>query len=71
MTRALAAFALLAATAVGGCENMSPGQKGALTGATVGTGIGLVAGGSFGEVVGAGLIGGGLGYVVGSAAGNR
>ena len=59
---------LLVATGVlGGCENMSPGQKGALTGAALGTGIGAVAGGSFGTVVGAGLIGGAVGYLGGTA----
>ena len=67
MTRALALLTLLAAVTAAGCENMSSGQKGAVTGAAVGSGIGLVAGGSFGQVVGAGLIGGGLGYVVGSS----
>ena len=56
---------------LGGCENMSPGQKGAVTGGALGTGIGMVAGGSFGQVVGAGLIGGAVGYVGGSAIGNR
>jgi hypothetical protein len=54
-----------------GCENMSSGQKGAVTGGALGTGIGMVAGGSFGQVVGAGLIGGAVGYVGGSAIGNR
>ena len=54
-----------------GCENMSPGQRGAVTGGALGTGIGMVAGGSFGQVVGAGLIGGAVGYVGGSAIGNR
>jgi len=52
-------------------ESMSPGQKGAVTGAALGTGIGMVAGGSFGQVVGAGLIGGAVGYVGGTAVGNR
>lgn len=56
---------------LGGCENMSPGQKGAVTGGALGTGIGMVAGGSFGQVVGAGLIGGAVGYLGGSAVGNR
>ncbi len=58
---------LLAVFSVGlaGCENMTPGQKGAVTGAALGTGVGMVAGGTFGQVVGAGLIGGGLGYIVG------
>ena len=58
---------LLAAGLLGGCENMSVPQKGALTGAALGSGIGMVAGGSFGQVVGAGLIGGAAGYIVGSA----
>lgn len=51
---------------LGGCENMTTGQKGALTGAALGTGIAAVAGGSFGTVVGAGLIGGAAGYITGS-----
>jgi hypothetical protein len=51
----------------GGCENMTTPQKGALTGAALGSGIGMVAGGSFGQVVGAGLIGGAAGYIGGSA----
>ncbi|WP_421996639.1 hypothetical protein [Reyranella sp.] len=50
-----------------GCENMSTSQKGAVTGAALGSGIGMVAGGSFGQVVGAGLIGGAAGYITGSA----
>ena len=57
-----------------GCDqfdNMSPGQKGAVTGAALGTGIGLVSGGSFGTVVGAGLIGGAVGYIGGTAIGNK
>jgi len=58
---------LVVAGMLGGCENMTTGQKGALTGAALGTGIGAVAGGSFGTVVGAGLIGGAAGYIVGSA----
>lgn len=63
---------LLAAVGVlGGCENMTTGQKGALTGAALGSGIGMVAGGSFGTVVGAGLIGGAAGYITGSAIGNK
>ena len=62
---------LAVAGILAGCESMSPGQKGAATGAALGTGIGMVAGGSFGQVVGAGLIGGAVGYVGGSAIGNR
>lgn len=58
---------LVAAGLLGGCENMTTGQKGAVTGAALGTGIAAVAGGSFGAVVGAGLIGGAAGYITGSA----
>ena len=64
-------FTLLVVIAIaglaGGCENMSTSQKGTLTGAALGSGIGMVAGGSFGQVVGAGLIGGAVGYIGGSA----
>jgi hypothetical protein len=42
-------------------------EKGAAIGAAAGTGIGLVTGGSFGAVVGAGLIGGAVGYLGGAA----
>jgi hypothetical protein len=66
---------LLAAGALAGCEKemsqLSSGEKGALVGAAAGTGIGLVAGGSFGAVVGAGLIGGAVGYLGGTALGNK
>ncbi|MCA0246831.1 MAG: cell envelope biogenesis protein OmpA [Proteobacteria bacterium] len=66
------ALALLAVVGMlGGCENMTTGQKGAVTGAALGTGIGMVAGGSFGTVVGAGLIGGAAGYITGSAIGDK
>ncbi len=66
------ALVLLAAVGMlGGCENMTTGQKGAVTGAALGTGIGMVAGGSFGTVVGAGLIGGAAGYITGSAIGDK
>ena len=57
----------VAAGLLGGCENMTTPQKGALTGAALGTGIAAVAGGSFGAVVGAGLIGGAVGYLGGTA----
>jgi hypothetical protein len=61
---AIAAAACLLAA----CDQpMSTGQKGALGGAAIGTGIGLATGGSFGAVVGGGLIGGGLGYLGGTA----
>ena len=58
---------LVATGLLGGCENMTPGQRGGVTGAALGSGIGMVAGGSFGTVVGAGLIGGAAGYIVGNA----
>jgi len=41
-----------------------------VTGAALGSGIGMVTGGSFGTVVGAGLIGGAVGYLGGTAIGN-
>ena len=65
------ALMLVAASFVGGCENMTPGQKGAVAGGALGTGIGMVAGGSFPVVVGAGLIGGAVGYLGGTAIGNK
>jgi hypothetical protein len=46
---------------------MTTPEKGAVVGAAAGTGIGLVTGGSFGTVVGAGLIGGAVGYLGGTA----
>lgn len=49
-----------------GCDGMSRSQSGGPTGAALGSGIGLVAGGSAGQVIGAGLIGGAAGYMVGS-----
>ena len=71
MIKAKILLIVAAAGILGGCENMSSGQKGAVAGGALGTGIGMVAGGSFGQVVGAGLIGGAVGYVGGSAVGNR
>ena len=62
---------LAVAGVLGGCENMSSGQKGAVAGGALGTGIGLATGGSYGTVVGAGLIGGAVGYLGGTAIGNR
>jgi hypothetical protein len=62
---------VVAAILAAGCEGMTPTQRGAVTGGALGTGIGMVAGGSFGQVVGAGLIGGAAGAIVGSATGNR
>jgi hypothetical protein len=65
MMRTRIVLMLALAGIVSGCtETMSSGQKGALTGAALGTGVGMVAGGSFGQVVGAGLIGGSLGYII-------
>jgi hypothetical protein len=61
------ALVLAASGLLGGCDNMSIAQKGALGGAALGTGIGLAAGGSFGVVMGAGLIGGAVGYLGGQA----
>ena len=58
--RALVAAVLMLA----GCN--SPTED-ALGGAAIGTGIGLATGGSFGTVVGAGLIGGAVGYLGGKA----
>lgn len=71
MMRVKALVLLAAIGMLGGCENMTTGQKGAVTGAALGTGIGMVAGGSFGTVVGAGLIGGAAGYITGSAIGDK
>jgi hypothetical protein len=69
MKRTALTFSLLLTISglAGGCENMTTPQKGAVTGAALGSGIGMVAGGSFGQVVGAGLIGGAVGYLGGSA----
>ncbi|WIM10522.1 MAG: hypothetical protein OJF58_001478 [Enhydrobacter sp.] len=69
--RTIAPALMLAGTVlVAGCDRpMSSGEKGAAVGAAAGTGIGLVTGGSFGQVVGAGLIGGAVGYLGGSAVG--
>ena len=61
------ALVLAASGLLGGCDNMSTAQKGALGGAALGTGIGLAAGGSFGVVMGSGLIGGAVGYLGGQA----
>ena len=62
------ALLALAAGLLGACEQpLTTPQKGALTGAAIGTGIGLATGGSFGQVVGGGLIGGGIGYLGGAA----
>lgn len=66
--RIFPAACIVLSLALAGCnETMSSGQKATLTGGALGAGIGMVAGGSFGQVVGAGLIGGSLGYIVGSS----
>jgi hypothetical protein len=63
---------ILAAMALcGGCDNMSTSQKTAIGGAALGTGIAAVAGAPFGAVVGAGLIGGAVGYLGGTAIENN
>jgi hypothetical protein len=59
---------LAAAMLLAGCDKpLSTPQKGMLAGGALGTGIGLATGGSFGAVVGAGLIGGAVGYLGGTA----
>lgn len=71
MLKAKIISVLAAAALLGGCNQpMSSGEKGALVGGALGTGIGLATGGSFGAVVGAGLIGGAVGYLGGTAIGN-
>jgi hypothetical protein len=60
-------LALAAAGLCGGCDNLSTPQKTAIGGAALGTGIAAVAGAPFGAVVGAGLIGGAVGYLGGEA----
>jgi len=58
----------VAACLVAACDRpWTNPEKGAALGAAAGTGIGLVTGGSFGTVVGAGLIGGAVGYLGGAA----
>ena len=66
------AIAMVVVCLVGACDRpMSTPEKGAVLGAAAGTGIGLIAGGSFGAVVGAGLIGGAVGYLGGTAIQNN
>ena len=60
-----------AVTLVAACQSTNDETAGAVTGAALGTGVGLVTGGSFGQVVGAGLIGGAAGYIVGDLAGDN
>jgi len=58
----------LAAGFLGGCDRpLTTPEKGVAVSAAAGAGIGLVTGGSFGQVVGAGLIGGAIGYLGGAA----
>ena len=61
---------LVTANLVGGCDNMTTGQEGGDDRRRSG-GIGMVAGGSFGQVVGAGLIGSAAGNIDWSASGTR
>ena len=68
MVRARVLAIVAAACLLGACDRpMTTGEKGAVVGAAAGTGIGLVTGGSFGTVVGAGLIGGAVGFLGGTA----
>ena len=68
MVRARVLAIVAAAGLLGACDRpWSNPEKGAAVGAAAGTGIGLVTGGSFGTVVGAGLIGGAVGYLGGAA----
>ncbi|MBS0525573.1 MAG: hypothetical protein JSS04_18225 [Proteobacteria bacterium] len=68
MLRARILAVVAAAGLLGACDRpWSTPEKGAAVGAAAGTGIGLVTGGSFGQVVGAGLIGGAVGYLGGAA----
>ena len=55
----------LAVTLVAACQTTRGQEQGAITGAAIGTGVGLVTGGTFAQVVGAGLIGGGSGFILG------
>ena len=64
-------LAVAAVLTVSACADMDPSMRGAGTGAAIGSGIALVTGASAGAVIGAGLIGGGVGYVGGMAAGGR
>ena len=64
---AAVACVLLSVGILSGCEGMTMGQKGAATGAALGSGIAMVAGGGVATTVGAGLIGGAAGYLGGSA----
>ncbi|UYN97543.1 MAG: hypothetical protein KIT25_11640 [Enhydrobacter sp.] len=66
--KAFAPLTVAALLLCGACDKpMTGGEKGAIAGSALGTGIGLVTGGSFGTVVGAGLIGGAAGFLAGTA----
>ena len=67
LCRPVIATTLVGILLLGGCG--SAGQKGAIAGAAVGSGIGLATGGGFTRTIGGGLIGGGLGYLGGEALG--
>ena len=68
MVRAKVLAIVAVAGLLGACDRpLNTPEKGAALGAAAGTGIGLVTGGSFGAVVGAGLIGGAVGYLGGAA----
>jgi hypothetical protein len=72
MTKIIAIVSVGLVILTSACDRpMTTGEKGAAVGAAAGTGIGLVTGGSFGQVVGAGLIGGAVGYLGGSAIGDK
>ena len=72
MIAARVAAIAMAVCLLSACDRpLTTPQKGAVVGAAAGTGIGLVTGGSFGAVVGAGLIGGAVGYLGGTAIENN
>lgn len=55
----------LTVSVVSACQTTQGQRAGTVTGAAIGTGVGLVTGGTFAQVVGAGLIGGGSGFLLG------
>lgn len=69
MVRRWTVVGLLLLAPLVGCQGtgmeMTDDQRATAVGAAAGTGIALIAGGSFGEVVGAGLVGGAAGYLGG------
>ncbi|WIM10473.1 hypothetical protein [Enhydrobacter sp.] len=72
MTKATSIVMLVVAGLLSACDRpWTSAEKGAAAGSAIGTGIGLVTGGSFGTVVGAGLIGGAVGYLGGTAIDNN